>query len=288
MAVTGSTTADGRTGQCLCGAVTFTVSGTPRFVAHCHCQSCRRQTGSIPASFAGFAEQQVTYTPAADSHAGVLQEYESSPGIFRAFCRTCGSALHYRPAADREIHLYLGAFNEPEHYRANKHVFYEEHIAGYEMQDNLPRYATRGGLPQSWGSQATTNVLFLCTANSARSIMAEAILNHLSIKGIRAYSAGSQPAGRINPGALAALEEQGLQSDQFSSKSWDHFTRAGAPPMSWVITLCDNAAAEACPVFPGRCQREHWGLPDPAGGAVSFADTYAELTRRIQDFMQRL
>lgn len=280
MAVTDKTTG----GRCLCGAVTFTTQGDPRFVAHCHCQSCRRQTGSIPATFVGFAEAQVEYL----QNGTQLQEYQSSAGIFRAFCGNCGSALHYRPAADKELHLYLGAFDQPDQFAASRHVFYGEHIAGYELYDNLPRFTELSGQPTAWGALATVNVLFLCTANSARSIIAEATMNRYSIKGVRGFSAGSTPSGTVHPGALAELQKRNMLSPLLHSKSWHEFTASQAPTMDYVITLCDNAAAESCPVMPGTQTRLHWGLPDPAAGHASFAETCDELELRIRRFMQQL
>lgn len=107
-------------------------------------------------------------------------------------------------------------------------------------------------------------ILFLCTGNSARSLLAEALLNHLAAGRMRAYSAGSFPKGAPHPAALAVLAEQGIATDGLRSKSWDEFAAAGAPEMDLVITVCDNAAGEACPVWPGRPALAHWGIPDPA------------------------
>ena len=128
-------------------------------------------------------------------------------------------------------------------------------------------------------------VLFLCTGNSARSILAEAITNHLSQNGIRAYSAGSQPVGQVNPGAIACLTQHNIDPSEYRSKSWDEFV--DGIEIDWVITLCDSAAQESCPVFPGPAQREHWGLPDPASGAITFDEVYKELETRIRAFMGR-
>ena len=113
------------------------------------------------------------------------------------------------------------------------------------------------------------NVLFLCTGNSSRSIMAEAILRHRGEPGFHAYSAGSHPAGRVHPNALKQIRAAGLSADGLRSKSWDEFAKPGAPPMHFVFTLCDSAAAEVCPVWPGQPVTAHWGLIDPgnvAGG----------------------
>jgi arsenate reductase len=135
------------------------------------------------------------------------------------------------------------------------------------------------------------NVLFLCTGNSARSIMAEALLNHLGRGRFRAFSAGSQPTGRVNPLALATLERNHLPTAGARSKSWDEFATPGAPPLHFVFTVCDRAAQETCPFWPGHPMTAHWGVADPAAVEGSdqekeraFSLAFRELSARIGIF----
>src|SRR6185295_8350671 len=142
------------------------------------------------------------------------------------------------------------------------------------------------GLTSIGMSERIFNTLFLCTGNSARSVIAEAILNKLGAGKFRAYSAGSQPKGRINPHALALLQSLDYDTSALRSKSWSEFARPGAPALDFVFTVCDNAAGEACPVWPGQPMTAHWGVPDPAEAAgsaaeitLAFKDAYRMLSR---------
>ena len=137
----------------------------------------------------------------------------------------------------------------------------------------------------------TYNVLFLCTGNSARSIIAEAILNKVGAGRFRGWSAGSQPKGDVNPHTLTLLSGLGYDVTGFRSKSWNEFTKPGAPEFDFIFTVCDNAAGEACPVWPGKPMTAHWGIPDPAAAtgtpaqiAQAFSDAYRMLSRRIDLF----
>lgn len=132
------------------------------------------------------------------------------------------------------------------------------------------------------------NVLFLCTGNSARSILAEALVNKLGAPRFRGHSAGSHPVGRVNPHAERELRRMGLDPAAFRSKSWDEFAAPGAPPLDFVITVCDNAAGEVCPAWPGQPVTAHWGFPDPAAvegdddaKARAFASVAHGLAQRI-------
>jgi arsenate reductase len=136
------------------------------------------------------------------------------------------------------------------------------------------------------------NILFLCTGNSARSIMAEAILNHKGKGGFTAYSAGSHPTGTVRPEAMKELESAGISTAGFRSKSWDEFSGPDAPQMNFVFTVCDSAANEVCPFWPGQPMTAHWGIPDPAAVkgtseeiGRAFRDAYVVLDRRIGLFL---
>ena len=140
-------------------------------------------------------------------------------------------------------------------------------------------------------SDKVFNVLFLCTGNSARSVIAEAVLNQLGRGRFKAYSAGSMPAGNVNPHVLEILQRNRMPTEEIRSKSWDEFSGANAPKLDFVITVCDNAAGEVCPVWPGQPMTAHWGLADPAAvtddeeqkRAVSNA--FMQLNRRIGIFV---
>jgi len=138
----------------------------------------------------------------------------------------------------------------------------------------------------------TFNVLFLCTGNSARSILSEALLNKRGQGQFHAFSAGSHPSGRVNPYALELLRKMGYSTDGLRSKSWDELAAPGAPPLDFVFTVCDNAAGEVCPMWPGQPITAHWGIPDPAavGGSdeqkrKAFNDAFLILERRISLFL---
>ena len=139
------------------------------------------------------------------------------------------------------------------------------------------------------GAEKIHNVLFLCTGNSARSILAEGILNALGEGRFRAWSAGSHPKGEVHPLALATLEEMHFPAAGYRSKSWDEFARPDAPPMDFIFTVCDSAAGEVCPLWPGKPVTAHWGVPDPVAVTgtevqrrMAFRDTALVLQRRIE------
>jgi arsenate reductase (thioredoxin) len=136
------------------------------------------------------------------------------------------------------------------------------------------------------------NVLFLCTGNSARSIIAEAILNKIGAGKFVAYSAGSQPKGQVNPYTIQLMQSLGYETSRLRSKSWHEFAKPGAPALDFTFTVCDNAAGETCPVWPGQPMTAHWGVPDPAEAtgtpaeiALAFKDTYRMLNQRIGIFV---
>ncbi len=136
------------------------------------------------------------------------------------------------------------------------------------------------------------NVLFLCTGNSARSIMAESILNRIGRPNFQAFSAGSHPAGQVNPHALSLLQRFNYPTGELRSKNWEEFAQPDAPQMQFVFTVCDNAAGEVCPVWPGQPMTAHWGFPDPAAFEGSSAETnayfaqiYGQIERRLQIFV---
>ena len=141
-------------------------------------------------------------------------------------------------------------------------------------------------------SDKPKNVLFLCTGNSARSIIAEAILNREGMGRFKAFSAGSQPKGEVHPYAIQLLKKMNHDVSGMRSKSWDEFAGPGAPEMDFVFTVCDNAAGETCPLWPGQPMTAHWGVPDPAAVEgteaekhFAFADTYRMMSNRISIFV---
>ena len=140
---------------------------------------------------------------------------------------------------------------------------------------------------------AVQNVLFLCTGNSARSILAEALIDHWGEGRFKGYSAGSFPKGEVNPLAIELLKQFGMPTEQMRSKSWDEFAAPGAPVMDFVFTVCDQAAGEQCPIWPGHPITAHWGVPDPAAAEGShamrmlpFREALAMLERRVKMFVE--
>jgi protein-tyrosine-phosphatase len=138
----------------------------------------------------------------------------------------------------------------------------------------------------------TYNVLFLCTGNSARSILAEALLNRRGGGQFHGFSAGSHPTGKVNPFAIELLKEHGFPTKELRSKSWDEFAQPGSPQLDFIFTVCDNAAGEACPLWPGQPMTAHWGIPDPAAVTGTdaqkrdaFMEAFRLLERRISVFL---
>jgi arsenate reductase (thioredoxin) len=147
-------------------------------------------------------------------------------------------------------------------------------------------------MKQLLNSTRAYNVLFLCTGNSARSILAESLLNHWSEGKFRAFSAGSFPKGHVHPMAIELLKRMNLPAEGFRSKSWDEFASPGAPPIDFIFTVCDNAAGEVCPIWPGKPMTAHWGIADPAAvegtdteKAFAFRKAIKELETRIKLFI---
>jgi arsenate reductase len=159
-----------------------------------------------------------------------------------------------------------------------------------------PPTNTQSAVREKYGSVAAEpkiyNVLFLCTGNSARSIMAEGILNQRGRGRFQAFSAGSHPSGKVRPEALERLRLCGMPAENARSKSWEEFAAPGAPKMDFIFTVCDNAANEVCPIWPGHPMTAHWGIPDPAVAqgtpeqiARAYRDAFSHLDRRIQLFI---
>jgi arsenate reductase (thioredoxin) len=154
-----------------------------------------------------------------------------------------------------------------------------------------PEIRARGELLREMTSDRVYNVLFLCTGNSARSILAESLLNHWGKGKFRALSAGSFPKGQVHPMAVELLKRMNLPADNLRSKSWDEFAAPEAPPIDFIFTVCDNAAGEVCPIWPGKPMTAHWGIADPAAvegtdaeKAFAFRKAFKELETRIKLF----
>lgn len=278
-------------GSCLCGKYPFVGRGAPRFVAHCHCRSCRHAIAAGVATYVGYATDQVRF---ADSEGlDDIPAYQSSPGVSRGFCDVCGTALYYASKQwPGETHLFRSNFAVPEAFEPTGHVFFSDRETDFDLFDDLPRYALGSGVPVAWGKRSAYRILYLCTGNSARSILAEAITNlrcaNIGDKRVRAHSAGSAPAGEVHPEADALIQAHSHLLGVIRSKSWDEFTGPEAPAIDLVITLCDDAASKPCPAFPGASEKRHWGLPDPASGAASFSETYQQLEALIEGLLSEL
>jgi arsenate reductase len=272
-------------GRCLCGDHHFQAEGDPLWVAYCHCESCRRFNGAPAAAYVGYGTVRVRFNQDDRPY------FASSPEVRRSFCDRCGTPLAYEAEwFPGEIHLFRTNFDHPADFEPTRHVLYHEHEQDHEIYDDLPRYGTDPGTVIGWGPKPALRVLFLCTGNSARSILAEGILNLKGAvvdgKRVRGHSAGSTPTGVVHPEALALLEPCTFRLDHLRSKSWDEFS--SGPNLDWVITLCDTAAAESCPIFPGKATLRHWGLPDPASGAATFRETWQALDERIEAFLDEV
>jgi protein-tyrosine-phosphatase/DNA-binding transcriptional ArsR family regulator len=171
--------------------------------------------------------------------------------------------------------------------------FLVERCTGEPPETLLPGFRIEDGRRRMSDTTADHiyNVLFLCTGNSARSIIGESIINRVGMGRFRGFSAGSQPAGQVNPHALALLTKMNYSTEGLRSKNWDEFAEPGAPQMDFVFTVCDNAANEVCPIWPGQPMSAHWGVPDPAAATgtdaeigVAFAETHRMLYNRISIF----
>jgi arsenate reductase (thioredoxin) len=148
--------------------------------------------------------------------------------------------------------------------------------------------STRAELLRKMSANRVYNALFLCTGNSARSILAESLLNTLGHGKFRAFSAGSFPKGEVHPMALELLKRTNLPADGFRSKSWDEFAVPGAPPIDFIFTVCDNAAGEVCPVWPGKPMTAHWGIADPAAAEGSDADKAFAFRKALKELETRI
>src|SRR5476651_2227640 len=143
-------------------------------------------------------------------------------------------------------------------------------------------------LLRKMSAERTCNVLFLCTGNSARSILAESLLNHWGKGRFQAFSAGSFPKGQVHPLAIDLLKRTNLPSEGFRSKSWDEFAAPGAPPLDFIFTVCDNAAGEVCPVWPGKPMTAHWGIEDPAAANGTDAEKWAAFRKALKELENRI
>jgi arsenate reductase len=282
-------------GRCLCGHYRFQTKGDPIWVAYCHCESCRRFNGAPAAAYVGYHNNAVTFEPERPG------AFASSPEVRRSFCEDCGTPLAYEAEFfPGETHLFRSNFDRPDQFEPTRHVLFNEREIDHEIFDDLPRYGTDPGRVIAWGPRPAVRVLFLCTGNSARSILAEGILNlksaWLGERRIRGHSAGSSPTGAVNLLASALLQANAFRLDHLRSKSWEEFSGTAAPPIDWVITLCDEAAAESCPLMPGPVEYRHWGMPDPAAQSTTdpeaqkavFEVTWQRIEEHVDAFLDEL
>lgn len=273
-------------GSCLCGRHRFTAEGQPLWSAFCHCNSCRRSVGAPVATYVGFSTDQVEFTPAN------VPEFSSSAGVLRGYCSHCGTALFYRSERwPDETHLFRSTLVDPDAIKPTAHVYFDEREPDFDVFDDLPRYIADQDAPAAWGSRPAFRILYLCTGNSARSVLAEGITNladaSVGTRPVRAHSAGSHPTGAVAAEARRLLATQAYRLDRLRSKSWNEFTGPAAPSLDMVITVCDAAAA-TCPAFAGAAEQRHWGLTDPVAGPATFEATFSELECRIGALLEEL